>query len=255
MPRLSSLQNSLPHKHTTGGTHPSFHQVLQSLCCQGMTYFFTIINHFTRWPEAIPLPDFHASLCAATLVHHWISRFGVLEDIASDRGRQFTSTLWTECNRLLGIEPHTTTAYHPQANGIVDAFIVNSSQNSKPALPAPTSMQNCPWSSWGFAPLGSRIPVVPLLNLSMAQLFVCLQPPDASTMEPDSAFLKCLRHIMRSMQPTAPKFHGGQSVYIPSNLASTGFCHVWNDAHRHPLHNLCIMALTTSSMMVTSFSL
>ena len=39
-----------------------------------------------------------------------------------DRGRQFTSMLWTECNKVLGTEVHTTTAYHPQANGMVERF-------------------------------------------------------------------------------------------------------------------------------------
>ena len=87
---------------------------------QGMTYLFTIIDRFTRWPEAIPVPDAHASTCASALLHHWVARFGVPVDITSDRGRQFTSVLWTQLNMLLGVETNTTTAYHPQANGMVE---------------------------------------------------------------------------------------------------------------------------------------
>ncbi|GFR97534.1 Pol polyprotein [Elysia marginata] len=52
---------------------------------QGMIYLFTIIDRFTRWPEAVPLPDAHASTCATALLHHWVARFGVPEDITSDR--------------------------------------------------------------------------------------------------------------------------------------------------------------------------
>ena len=37
---------------------------------QGMTYLFTIIDRFTRWPEAIPVPNAHASTCASALLHH-----------------------------------------------------------------------------------------------------------------------------------------------------------------------------------------
>ncbi|GFN94719.1 transposon ty3-g Gag-Pol polyprotein [Plakobranchus ocellatus] len=59
----------------------------------GMTYLFTVIDRFTRWPEAVPLPDAQASTCATALLHHWVARFGVPEDVTSDRGRQFTSAL------------------------------------------------------------------------------------------------------------------------------------------------------------------
>ena len=87
---------------------------------QGMVYMFTIIDRFTRWSEVIPLPNAHASTCATAHLHHWIARFGVPEDITSDRGRQFTSSLWTQLNALLGIHATTTTAYHPQANRMVE---------------------------------------------------------------------------------------------------------------------------------------
>ncbi|GFO31284.1 Pol polyprotein [Plakobranchus ocellatus] len=85
-----------------------------------MTYLFTIIDRFTRRPEVVPLPDAHASTCATALLHHWVARFGLPEDITSDRGRQFTSSLWTQLNNLLGVEANTITAYHPQANGMVE---------------------------------------------------------------------------------------------------------------------------------------
>ncbi|VEL36969.1 unnamed protein product [Protopolystoma xenopodis] len=49
----------------------------------------TIISHFTRWPEAIPIPDIQAVIDARTFVTHWVSRFGTLTTIATYRGRQF----------------------------------------------------------------------------------------------------------------------------------------------------------------------
>ena len=70
---------------------------------QGMTYLFTIIDRFTRWPEVIPIPDAQTSTCATAFLSNWIARFGVPTDITPDRGPQFTSTLWSECNKLLGI--------------------------------------------------------------------------------------------------------------------------------------------------------
>ncbi|KAK3779190.1 hypothetical protein RRG08_035184 [Elysia crispata] len=101
----------------------------------GINYLFTIIDRFTRWPEAIPLPDAHASTCVSALLHHWVARFGVPEDTVFDRGRKFTSNLWSELNKMLGIDTNTTTAYHPQANGMVERL----HQQLKAALKARTT--------------------------------------------------------------------------------------------------------------------
>jgi hypothetical protein len=52
-----------------------------------------------------------------------VSRFGVPAVITSDRGAQFTSSLWAALCSLLNIQQHNqTTAYHPQSNGMVARF-------------------------------------------------------------------------------------------------------------------------------------
>ena len=61
---------------------------------QGFTHLLTVVDRFTRWPEAIPLSTTDALTCANALVAQWIARFGVPMDISSDRGSQFTSQLW-----------------------------------------------------------------------------------------------------------------------------------------------------------------
>ena len=88
----------------------------------GFTPLLTVIDRFSRWPEAIPLNNIDSSSCAQALVFHWIARFGVPLDLSSDRGPQFTSQLWTSISRLLGTQLHHTTAYHPQSNGLVERF-------------------------------------------------------------------------------------------------------------------------------------
>ena len=49
-------------------------------------------------------------------------RFGVPTNLTSDRGAQFTSALWAELGKTLSIKNINTTAYHPQANGLVERF-------------------------------------------------------------------------------------------------------------------------------------
>ena len=89
---------------------------------KGCVYLLTCVDRFTRWPEAIPIADATAETVAAALVEHWVSRFGTPSSITHDRGRQFQSALFTALTNLLGCRSIATTAYHPQANGMVERF-------------------------------------------------------------------------------------------------------------------------------------
>ena len=55
-----------------------------------------MVDSFTKWIEAYPLPDMEAKTVAKALVDGFISRFGVPYWIKSDRGTQFESPLFKE---------------------------------------------------------------------------------------------------------------------------------------------------------------
>ena len=203
-------------------------------------YQKVIIDRFTRWPEAIPLPDAHAYICASALLHHWVARFGVPEDIVSDRGRQFISNLWSELNKLLGIDTNTTTAYHPQANGMVERLHRQLKAALKARTTGPDWFDQLPMvllgirSSWRVDPDCSPAELVYGTTLRIPGEF--LQPCDTSTTTPDITFLRNLQQTMHSIQPPAPKFHGNQTCYVPSTLATAKYVYVRKDSHKHPLH-------------------
>ena len=92
---------------------------------RGYTYFLTILDRTTQWPEAVPLQDITAASCARAFMTGWVARFGVPLQMTSDRGRQFILSLWSEMARSLGTQLYRTTSYHPQANGMVERFIVH----------------------------------------------------------------------------------------------------------------------------------
>jgi len=86
----------------------------------GFTHLLTVIDRTSRWLEAIPLASTTATAVADALVAGWIARFGVPSDLTSDRGVQFSSEIWGVLMSKLQIRHHLTTAYHPQANGLVE---------------------------------------------------------------------------------------------------------------------------------------
>ena len=102
------------------------------------------MDRFTRWPEATPLPDSTTKTCVRALIGHWISRFGVPDDITSDRGPQFTSHMWSELHHLLGISAANTTAYCLQANGLVERFHRQLKDSLKARLQGPHWMDELP---------------------------------------------------------------------------------------------------------------
>ena len=77
-----------------------------------------MIDRTTRWPETTPLTSITAESCARAFISH----FGFLALITSDRGTQFTSSIWARVCETLKISHSTTTSFHPQSNGMIECF-------------------------------------------------------------------------------------------------------------------------------------
>ncbi|XP_023223278.1 uncharacterized protein LOC111624612 [Centruroides sculpturatus] len=86
----------------------------------GNKYLLVFVDHFSRWAEAVPLPDVTAKTVAKAFVTQVILRHSVPKQLLTDRGANFTSKMMREVCDLLHIERLLTTAYHPQCNGMVE---------------------------------------------------------------------------------------------------------------------------------------
>ena len=90
---------------------------------KGNKYAVVFIDYLTKWPEVYPTRDQSSLTIARLLVEHIIPQHGVPSQLLSDRGATFLSKIMFELYKLLGIKKVSTTAYHPQTDGLVERYI------------------------------------------------------------------------------------------------------------------------------------
>ena len=86
----------------------------------GHKYILLVVDYFTKWPEAFPLPNQEAATVAEVLVKEYVCRYGVPLSLHSDQGRNLESHLIQEKCSILGISKTRTTPLHPQSDGLVE---------------------------------------------------------------------------------------------------------------------------------------
>ncbi|XP_075732953.1 uncharacterized protein LOC142775441 [Rhipicephalus microplus] len=205
---------------------------------RGQSYLLTCINRFTRWPEAVPIPDMTADTVAHAFIFHWVARFGVTATVTTDRGTQFESALFASVTRLLGTHRIRTTAYHPISNGIGERF----HRQMKTSLTATAS------HSWAealpFVPLGVRTALKAEIRCCSAELVygtTLRLPGEFFTASMDenvyanADYAVRLRDIMSKLRAVPPRPPAARPVYVDRELSSCSHVFVRHDAVQPPL--------------------
>jgi len=84
---------------------------------EGCDQLWVVIDRFTKMAHFIPLKEKMAADLTKIFAREIWRFHGLPTDIVSDRDLRFTSEVWKEFLRLLGIRPHMSTAFHPQTDG------------------------------------------------------------------------------------------------------------------------------------------
>lgn len=239
-----ACQTSKIQRHTETGTG-SFHQPQRRFGhihvdvvgplppSEGRRYLFTVIDRSTRWPEAVPMSDATSASCASALLSGWIARFGIPEHITSDRGTSFTSQLWTSLGQLLGTSIHHTTAYNPEANGIVERF----HRTLKAALMSRSN--NSLWvSQLPWVLLGLRTTPKEGLDASPAEMVygeTLVVPGEFFPDNSSTSNLDHLRRIAGKFTPCKQTYKPTDHRYVAPDLLTSKYVFLRTDAHKSPL--------------------
>ncbi|BHF83514.1 hypothetical protein SprV_0902665700 [Sparganum proliferum] len=177
----------------------------------GCSYLLTCVDRFTRWPEAIPLPDIAAPTVVKAFLSRWVAIFGA------------PSTITTDCGAQFELYPHPDDSLSPGCKR--DGRAV--SRQLKASLRAAADPEN--WADHlPLVLLGIRSALKPDLDCSAAELVFgatvrlpgeMISPTPRGAVEDPTNLLHRLRQFMRTLSPVPPRSSASLS-YLEKDLAT-----------------------------------
>ncbi|XP_068215856.1 uncharacterized protein [Palaemon carinicauda] len=169
------------------------------------------------------------------LLSSWSYRFGVPDDITTDRGPAFLSDVWGALTKSLGITAHNITSYNPTANRMV--------KRAHRSLKAPL-MAHCSDDIWNaqipLVPLGLR--TAPRSNRKTSSAEKVFGDTIAMPGEffPKSSYknnqiLERIRNVVTKFTLCHRTFNDTTKTFMPQDLRKCYFLFISEDAHRHSL--------------------
>jgi len=85
----------------------------------GQKYILAITDYFSKWLELDALPD-KTAMSVAKSLHRFVSRYGIMSRLHSDRGKEFTAQVINHLCVFLGVKQTFTSGHAPWSNAQVE---------------------------------------------------------------------------------------------------------------------------------------
>jgi transposase InsO family protein len=85
-------------------------------------YLLTLIDHFSKYVEAFPIPDQSAETCAMVHATQIVARQGSGSKLITDQGNYFMSNFFNTTCKVLSISRSRTTPFNPSSNGNIERW-------------------------------------------------------------------------------------------------------------------------------------
>ena len=85
------------------------------MLCKNASSILVVVDRLSKEEHIIPCEKMTANYLANVFVSDVVRLHGLPKSIVTDRGTQFTSEIWKEVCRMLGIKQSLTSAFHPQS--------------------------------------------------------------------------------------------------------------------------------------------
>jgi hypothetical protein len=145
---------------------------------RGSRYVLVAVEAFSKWLEAVPIPDKEPTTVAYAFLHNVLARYAAPGQVVSDNGPEFTEGAFAQLLLDCFVDHCTTSVAHPQANGQAEKAVDVVKRALRKMCLQRHSLEDwdsdvawltlgyrcSPHSSTGFAPyelLFARQPVVP----------------------------------------------------------------------------------------------
>ena len=89
---------------------------------RGNNYILTMVDHFSMWPEAFPVPDKSAETVTRVVLTEIIPRHSCMSILLTDQDTEFNNQLIALLSANLHVHQIRTSPYHPQMNGHTERF-------------------------------------------------------------------------------------------------------------------------------------